>query len=363
MPKHQYHIGIGPDRHYQASRSPIDPFLNNETTGGLSMPLSSLLDAIQFALPDWLAAAHTPGAAIAILERGQAPLNLCAGIQDLESQRPVTPETVFEAASLGKPVFACLVLQLAGEGRLNLDAPLSAYLPDAWVPAEPRLPQITARRVLSHSSGLPNWFREGAPRALVFAPGERFGYSGEGYLYLQRVVEQITGQPLEALVWQRLFEPLGMRRSLFVCPEAFGEETAQGHDPEGHPLPKWKPWANAGTSLHTTLADYACFLQQMLSGGHDLLPGGASSMLPWQSPIDAETAWGLGWGLKRISGDLLFWQWGDNDGWKHFAGGSLAQGRGVLVLTNGERGSQVWNEVLHRTLDPNDDIYTWLSAL
>jgi hypothetical protein len=101
----------------------------------------------------------------------------------------------------------------------------------------------------------------------------------------------------------------------------------------------------------------------MIAGRGDLLPGGASSMLPWQTPIDADTAWGLGWGLKRISGDLVFWQWGDNDGWKHFAGGSPDQGRGVLVLTNGERGFQVWKEVLHRTLDPQDAIFTWLSAL
>jgi CubicO group peptidase (beta-lactamase class C family) len=342
---------------------PFGRLLYYETVIGLLMRVPIWIDGMRDLLPAWLEETRTPGAAVSFFERGEAALTFCSGYQDLESRRPVTPETVFEAASLGKPLFACLAMQLAGEGCLDLDAPLSDTLLDPWVPAEPRLPLITARRVLSHSSGLPNWFRDDAPRTLVFTPGERFGYSGEGFLYLQRVVEKITGQPLETLAQQRMFGPLGMRRSLFICPEAFVEETAQGYDSEGRPLPKWKPWANAGTSLHTTLADYASFIQQMISGGHDILPGGASSLLRWQTPIDADTAWGLGWGLKRISGDLFFWQWGDNDGWKHFAGGSLELGRGVLVLTNGERGAQVWKEVLHRTLDPQDAIFTWLTAL
>ena len=321
------------------------------------MPEPSWINLTRASLPAWLAAAQTPGAAVAYIEPGAAPLTICAGMQDLETRREVTEETIFEAASLGKPLFASLVMQMAGAGLLDLDAPLSDSLTDAWVPMEPRLPLITARRVLSHSSGLPNWFRDDTtPRALLFSPGERFGYSGEGYLYLQRVVEKISGEPLETLAQRLVFDPLGMQRSQFVCPEVYAPEIAQGHDREGRPLPKWKPWANAGTSLHTCLADYSRFLQHMLAGG-------AAGMLPWQTPIDEQTAWGLGWGLKRISGDLVFWQWGDNGGWKHLAAGSLAQGQAVLVLTNGEHGFQIWKEVLRHCLDPQDTIFEWLSAL
>lgn len=307
-------------------------------------------------LPAWLESAHTPGAAVALLEREAEPLTLCSGLQDLHTRRPVVSDTVFEAASLGKPLFACLVLGLVREGLLDLDAPLSEYLPEPWVPDEPRLPLITARRVLSHSTGLPNWFCPGNPRTLVFTPGERFGYSGEGFFYLQRAVEQITGLPLEALARQRLFNPLGMRRSQYAFYKALHDKTAQGHDSAGLPLPKREFPASAGTSLHTTLADYARFLQYILAGN-------VPEMFTWQTPIDAATAWGLGWGLKRVSGSTIFWQWGDNTGWKHFAGGSLESGQGVLVLTNGELGYQVWKEVLHNTLDPQDEILTWLSAL
>jgi CubicO group peptidase (beta-lactamase class C family) len=320
------------------------------------MSMTAWIDATQASLPAWLESARTPGAAVALLDRDQEPRTVCSGVQDLDSQRPVTPETVFEAASLGKPVFACLALQLASEGQLDLETPLSDYLVDPWVPDEPRLPLITARKVLSHSSGLPNWLNDNMPRALLFSPGAHFGYSGEGFLYLQRVVEKITGQPLDTLAQRRLFDPLGMQRSRFICPDELVGGIAQGHDREGRPLPKWKPWANAGTSLHTSLADYARFLQHMLTGG-------VANMLPWQTPIDADTAWGLGWGLKRISNDLIFWQWGDNGGWKHLAAASVGQGKGVLVLTNGEGGFQVWKEVLHCTLDGQDTIFTWLSGL
>jgi CubicO group peptidase (beta-lactamase class C family) len=327
------------------------------------MTLHYQLDLMRDSLPAWLKEANTPGVAVAFLERGSPPRYLCSGVQDLESQRPITPSTVFEAASLGKPLLAYLALLLASEGKLDLDTPMSGILPEPWVPDEERLALITARRVLSHSSGLPNWLNDNEPRKLFFTPGERFGYSGEGFLYLQHVMEKITGLPLEAFTRQRLFEPMRMARTSFVCPEEFAAETAQGHDADGHPLPKWKPWANAGTSLHTTLIDYARFMAQMFSADGPLSPDTLSRMLLPQTPIDEATAWGLGWGLKRISGDLIFWQWGDNGGWKHVAAGSVAQGLGLLALTNGERGSLVWNHLLRHTLDPQGEIFAWLTEL
>src|SRR5271167_1564548 len=106
------------------------------------------------------------------------------GIKESTTGQPVTVETVFEAASLSKPVFAYGVLKLVEQGKLGLDVPLTTYLPKPYIAGDERLAKITARIVLSHRTGFPNW------------PGERFSYSGEGYIYLQRVVEKITGKPL-----------------------------------------------------------------------------------------------------------------------------------------------------------------------
>ncbi len=322
----------------------------------------SMLNLIQSQLPGWMAAAKTPGAAVALIQPGDSTGYACAGIQDSTNCHPVTPQTVFEAASLGKPVFACLVLQMVREGKLDLDCVLSDWLPKPWVPNDDRLRQITVRRVLSHSCGFPNWFGDENPRVFRFPPGERFGYSGEGYLYLQRVVEAITGQLLEDLARQSLFDPLGMTRTRYTCPPDLAAETAQGHAADGRPMPKWQPGANAAASLHTTLADYSRFLQAVLAG-EDPLEGLGQEMLVWQTPIDERSAWGLGWGLKHLAGDLFFWQWGDSDGWKHVAVGSLARGEGVIVLTNGEQGYQVWKQVLRATFDPADEIAAWLEWL
>lgn len=108
------------------------------------------------ALPGWMEASKTPGVALSLLTTGQPPRFACFGVQDLNSKRPVQPDTVFEAASLGKPLFAYAVLLLAQQGRLNLDHPLQAYLPESLIPGEERLERLTTRHVLSHSSGLPN---------------------------------------------------------------------------------------------------------------------------------------------------------------------------------------------------------------
>src|SRR4029078_6503121 len=96
----------------------------------------------------------------------------------------VTESTRFEAASLSKPVTAYVALQLVDAGRLALDAPLTKYMPYADLPAYPRAKTMTARHVLSHTTGFANWRRRD-PLKLFFAPGERFRYSGEGYVYLQ----------------------------------------------------------------------------------------------------------------------------------------------------------------------------------
>jgi hypothetical protein len=86
-------------------------------------------------------------------------------------------------------------------------------------------------------------------------------------------------------------------------------------------------------------------------------------MLTPQVVIQPGGAWGLGWGLKLIGDDWLFWQWGDNQGFKHVVVGSHRQGVGIIVLTNGEQGYRVWSQVLQHAPDPDNNIYRWLQIL
>jgi hypothetical protein len=139
-------------------------------------------------LPLLMSVARVPGIAMSVVHGERIVWEHHAGVADTRTGTLVSSDTLWPAASLGKPVFAYAALRLVDAKKLDLDAPLKADLPD-YAPDDPRGNRITARHVLSHSSGLPNW-RESDDERLVpaFEPGTRFRYSGEGYSYLQRVV-------------------------------------------------------------------------------------------------------------------------------------------------------------------------------
>src|SRR6184192_2249052 len=128
-----------------------------------------------------------PGLAMGIVRDGKIVGTTAEGVRNTASAVPVDDDTVFEAASLTKPVFAYAVLQLIDAGVLSLNDTLSAYVPE-YLPDDPRATTITVRSVLSHTTGLPNWRNESNPLRTYFAPGARFSYSGEGFVWLQRVV-------------------------------------------------------------------------------------------------------------------------------------------------------------------------------
>src|SRR5205085_228501 len=117
----------------------------------------------------------------------------------LLTKEPVNTETIFEAASLSKPVSAYAALKLCDKGLLKLDEPLSNYLPEPYIADDPRIKLVTMRHVLTHTPGFPNW-RRNATLNFINNPGEKFSYSGEGFVYLQAVVEHITRQPLQEYI-------------------------------------------------------------------------------------------------------------------------------------------------------------------
>ena len=240
-------------------------------------------------------------------------------------------------------------------------------MPAPLLANEPRLSLITARRVLSHTTGLPNWGDENPPLALRFTPGERFGYSGEGYVYLQRAIERLTAQPLDAFMQNGWFQALGMPASRFTWQEADEPHMAHAHK-NGQPHAEYHfVEALSAASLYTTPADYARFASQVLfpppADAYHLSQAWLESMLTPQVSAGPEMAWGLGWGLATMDGQYLAWQWGDNGGYKHIAVLSPALGVGIIVLTNNEQGSQVWKNVLANSLDAQGKLFTWLESL
>ena len=119
-------------------------------------------------------------------------------MRDRSTGVPVDDDTIFSAQSMSKPVFAYRVMKLCEQGMLDLDAPLTKYTTDIFVKNDSRLKEVTARRVLSHTSGLPNWRSKENPLRISFPPGTKWLYSGEGYHYLQSVLTRVAGHTDES---------------------------------------------------------------------------------------------------------------------------------------------------------------------
>ena len=215
---------------------------------------------------------HLGAISVAVVQDGRIVFSAVRG--EVRRGRPADTSTVFRGASLGKPVFAYLVLRLADEGVLALDSPLVDLLPRPLsafahyraLAADPRHRALTARRILSQQSGLPNWNRQG-PVPLLAQPGTVFWYSGEGYQLLQFVLEQRTGRTVEDLARENVFEPLGMTHSSYLWLPRFDGRFAVDSLVARHPiLRRSREQAEVAGSLLTTAADYARFLLAVLEG-------------------------------------------------------------------------------------------------
>lgn len=315
-------------------------------------------------------AADVPGLAIFILREGREE-TFVSGITSRATAEPITSRTVFQAASLSKPVVAHAALQLAGSGVLDLDRPLSEIVAPL-VPDDPLAAQITARHVLSHRTGLPNWRREDYPLRSYFPPGSRFSYSGEGFVYLQTALTQLTGEPLDVLITRLVFDPLGMRQSSFVWRPDFAPHVADAHDAETV-LDRFMPQqANAAYSLLTTAPDYGRFLAASLDGSL-LTPALARQ---WMTPeirvplkrtealekegpaLEDGVAWGLGWGLEPQSG--CFFHWGANSGARAFAIGMPARRSAVVIFLNEETGLRLVPPFIQLVLPGEHPSLSWL---
>ena len=232
--------------------------------------LESVTRKLDILTPALMANMKVPGVSISVIWDGHIAWQKGYGVVDESKPDKVTTMTVFEACSMSKVAFTYVVLKLAEQGKIDLDKPLVEYLPEPYLKDEPLHKLITARMVMTHTTGFPNWrkdgWRKGGPLPVQFKPGTQYGYSGEGYLYLQRVVEQITGKSLNALMNEMLLEPAGMDSSSYVWEQRFDKVASAGHDKAGKAKvnrPLYRQ-ANAAFSLYCTPNDYARFIMEVM---------------------------------------------------------------------------------------------------
>ena len=336
-------------------------FTSPPTILAQSPALQNRLNQLRHELPQVMDSAGIPGLAISVLE-GDFAWNYGFGFKNAETQTLVKSQTVMEAASLSKPVFAYLVLKLVDKGRIDLDKPLVSYVPKETLERRffkgsiqhVHVNLITARMVLTHSTGFPNWRQAGEAIDLQFMPGSSYQYSGEGFILLQVVVEHIMHRPLNKLARTYVFDPLGMENSSFRWEPSFETEMAHGHDASGEVFAFRKPdRERAAYSLFTTAEDYGKFLRALLS--HDGLSEGVfTDMLKAQIStgygVSGQFAWGLGIGLLQLDEDKAIWHWGDNGIYKCFFIGIPARKIGFVYFTNSTQGLSIGKKIAQSIL-------------
>jgi len=308
---------------------------------------------------DGLVAGGTiPGVSAATLRGGRVDTVHACGVRGAHDAAPVDAQTVFEAASLTKPLVSLIALQLVEEGLLELDAPLVEVCGE-YVPDDPRARQITTAHVLTHTSGLPNIVREEAPLRTYFAPGRRFSYGSSAFAWLQRAIETVAGTSLEALATERVFDAFGMRNSSLQWQERFAANHAQGHGWEAEPVAKRRvQMAQASWSLLTTATDYLRFVAAVLRA-QGLSPamherwfapavhppqGGEAEDLAGVNPPDEHVAWGLGWGLEPAQ--QCFFHWGHSPGFRAYVLGNRVTHDAIVWFANSARGLRLAHGLL-----------------
>ena len=330
-----------------------------DTEGNKGRPIS--LDRVKGWIPAWMMLYNVPGVSLAVIRGGRPGERAQFGLLASNAPWKVTEKSLFEACSMSKPLFSYAVLKLVERGALDLDRPLDSYLPSPYLPGERWSGLVTARMVLSHRTGLPNWRKGGwlggGPLRFLCRPGSRFTYSGEGFTWLQTVVERITGERMDAWMEKTLLRPMGMVLSSYRWKRAFEPLYAHGHDKFG----RLKNYAhyyrpNAAFSLYTTPAEYARFLAAMMdahpSRPWQLRPGTRDLMVEGRLPGRVGTLRSLGFAVRPFPGGALVEHGGSNGaGFRCFSFFDPGKGKGLVIMTNSDSGRALYLRVLE-ALEP-----------
>lgn len=337
-------------------------------------------------IPKLMADAKVPGLSLAIVRNGKLTWCKGFGVKGNLSKELVNEDTVFEAASVSKTIFAYAVMKLCEKGVIGLDIPLVEYSSKRFLEGDPRLDLITARHVLSHRSGFQNWRAPNEPLKINFTPGSDFLYSGEGYFYLQSVITELTGttnlndcgtyeaglkvcsSDIGEYLIRNVLIPLGMRSSGYAWTDTMLKNEAIAHDINGKSFSKphqtaidMARYASAG-GLLTTAKDYGTFISGLFTAkDNDAFLLNRNSLMEMVRPqvrlreeqkIDGASSWALGWAvLERPEGNVILHS-GGQPGFRSLAMASLEKKSGFVMLTNSDGGGYVlFNEKLGNILD------------
>lgn len=312
-------------------------------------PVPAAIEDLEKDIPRLMTESKVVGMSAALVRNGKLVWSKGFGVMNAETKEPVTSETIFEANSLSKPLFAYAVLKLVDEGKFDLDRPVLKYMGENYhVSDDPQINLVTGRMLLSHQSGV-QWDGEDKVK-FGFAPREKFEYSPVGIDLLGKVVEKITGMKIEDFIRQTVLEPLGMKDSSYVWMDKYDKLRVYQHDSLGNLKPGLKKWKSGAPccSLQTTPVDYARFVIAIMD--HKLIKKkNWDEMFKPQIGVNEkwpQVSWGLGWGLETTEEGESFWHWGDGGESKSYITAFLPRKDAVIFFANSANGLFFTREIL-----------------
>lgn len=338
--------------------------------------------------------ANVQGLDLAILNNQKTVFIKSYGYKNKPKNEILDTASIMYGASFSKAVFAYLTMKLVQNKTIDLDKPLYKYLgkpiPEyeyfSDLKSDDRWKLITARMCLSHTTGLPNvrWFHPttgvedtlGIMR-IYFTPGTKYAYSGEGLKLLQLVEEEITKKTVEDLAIEKVFIPIGMKRTGFIWHKEFDDNYAIGHLENGDLNPKKKRTTPvASGSLVTTISDYSKFIEfVMQQKGLDkkMYSEMLSSQIKIYSKVQFPTiteetttenkaidlSYGLGWGLLKCKYGKAFFKEGHDDAWRNYNINFIDKGISIIIMTNSANGELIFKELLETLIGDTFTPWKW----
>jgi len=334
--------------------------------------------------------ANVHGLAVTVFNNNEPVYEKTFGFKNSTTKEPIKIETNIYGASLSKPVFAVMVMKLVEDGIINLDKPLQEYLPKPIFEYKPTKKwhdnfidlkgdtnylKITTRMCLNHTTGFPNWRWDEPDQKLKIKtiPGFRYSYSGEGLVYLQVVLENYLGKPLEQLMHEYVFKPLKMNNSSYTWQSKFENDYCFGHNSIGELYEKDKDnEARSASTLETTIGDYTLFTGAILKNKiikkattkemfkkqisiKSIVQFGPLSLKDSDANNEINLGYGLGWVLLNSPYGIGAFKEGHGDGFQHYTIIFPKTGTGIIIMSNSDNAESIFKELLEIAIG---DIYT-----
>lgn len=303
-------------------------------------------------IEEWLKANRVPTLGIGIIEGGK--LKQVKVFGEIAPGISAPYNTIFNVASLTKPVTAVVALRLVSQGKLNLDEPLYKYWMDPDIANDPRTKKLTIRLILSHQTGFPNWrwLNDSKKLDFQFDPGTKYQYSGEGFEYLKKVLEKKFQKSLQELANELIFRPLRMDDTKLVWDSKIDtSRLAIGYDINGNAYQTMKRKdASAADDLLTTIEDYGNFLVSVMNG-ESFTKEVFIEMTSNQVASTRGKHFGLGFEIYDLgNGEYALSHGGSDEGVRTIAFIFPKTKKGLFIFTNSDTGASVYEKIVKHYL-------------